>query len=700
MLEEQWSAAFSDPPQDESTASALLRDAAETLALLIERGDRARAKALAEMIPEDVERHANGESALALLNQLATQRPDDASLRRRLRDAYRIRYQGRRGLDRLLDLAGLYDERTEPAKVIERLARFLQFEEGALVRHASWGAGNITKLDRFTAELVIDFAERKRHRMTPEAAVDTLELLAADDFDAIALNDPARLIQELANEPLSGLKRTLRALGGRTTLPGLRDKLKGPWIEDGKWLGWWGLVRKLAHQDPFIEVTEGKPIRLALREQAKSAADEALEQIAAAHYFRQRWEIARRFFRNQADGAESIWLRLEQDLNKPMTGYDDDDLVAIIDARKARGFDLKPVVQLRDLPNLMSRLMQSLQRELAECYLEDKPVDVAVAFLADFYEHEGCRIRGWIRERLLELDPHLLAELDDELTHDPMSAPQRYVDLVGKILSGRWQPSAATADPLELAIDLMQCARSLEHRKLPGKQGELGYEIARLLLADDARLVISLIEQLPQPRVERAARLMHETACLGQVMVQVEGALLERLPNLQLDAGAPFWQRAELLVSQTSLERRKLQLIDLMDVELPKAEKAIGEAMAFGDLRENSEYTAALERRDQLVDRIERMKRDVNHAQTIESQPIDETLVCPGTRVKVRRMGDGKHLALTVLGPWDVDVEAGVISYLSPLAAGLLGSRAGAQVEIELPDGRATFEVLSIERAC
>lgn len=695
-LENQWLNAFSKAPEDEGGATALLNDGAAALELLVSRGDTARALTLVELVPEDVERAADGAAALRLLNQLARQKPDDASLRRRLRDAYRRRYKGRRGLDRLLELAGLYDEGNDPVGVVDRLVELLAYQKGSLVRHPSWGPGEVTKIDRFTAELVINFASRKRHRMSPDAAVESLDLLDERDFDARAWADADKLKQDLKDDPLDGLKCAIRTAGGKTTLVELRDKLKGEWIPESKWTSWWNSAKKAAYKDPYVQITDGKPIKLALREEAKSASEEAIEKLKKAHTFKERWDIAKRFFKNDAEGADGIWEVLETYLDKPLQSFDIEDQVALVEARKARELPLDKVQELKELPALLVKLPMALQRELAEAAAEREDYD---AFLADCYEREGCRIRGDIRDQLAELNPTLLSELDDRLAHDPMDKPRRYVDLIAKVLAGKWAPSAATDDRLELAIDLMQFARSLEHRKHPGKLGDLPGEIAELLLQDGAALVTEMIQELPKPRVVRAARIMHETICLGPLMVQVGPALSKRVPDLELAAEEPFWIQAELLVSQNSLEARKQHLINLMDVELPKAEKAIGAAAEFGDLSENAEWTAAIERRNQLVDRIEKIKRELANAQTIESQPVDDSVVCPGTKIEVKRLDKGEVMNLTVLGPWDVDVDSGVVSYLAPLAGGLLGSKVGENVQVDLPDGAAEFEVLAISRA-
>jgi transcription elongation GreA/GreB family factor len=69
----------------------------------------------------------------------------------------------------------------------------------------------------------------------------------------------------------------------------------------------------------------------------------------------------------------------------------------------------------------------------------------------------------------------------------------------------------------------------------------------------------------------------------------------------------------------------------------------------------------------------------------------------PGTRVKYRE-ANGREREVAILGPWDGESWEGVqvVSYRAPLAAGLLGSRAGETADLVLPSGEEQVEVLSV----
>jgi len=68
--------------------------------------------------------------------------------------------------------------------------------------------------------------------------------------------------------------------------------------------------------------------------------------------------------------------------------------------------------------------------------------------------------------------------------------------------------------------------------------------------------------------------------------------------------------------------------------------------------------------------------------------------------VRVLNQGSGNEESFTLLGPWDVNLEKGIISYMSPVGRGLLGKRPDDDVVIELPEaGSVGYKVLGIELA-
>jgi len=192
------------------------------------------------------------------------------------------------------------------------------------------------------------------------------------------------------------------------------------------------------------------------------------------------------------------------------------------------------------------------------------------------------------------------------------------------------------------------------------------------------------------PRLGRAV-----LGCRGiapRARADIEGWLADHHPEF-FAGEAPADDR--LWVSPGGLARRQAEFDHLMNVEFPRNARDLGEAIAKGDLSENAEYTAARERQQWLVTRASEIRAQLERAAVIDLATVPPDAVAPGSTVTLVRDG-GAPQAYTILGPWDVDLERGIISYLSPLGRALLGARAGEARVAELPEGQAQLVVQAV----
>jgi transcription elongation factor GreA len=145
--------------------------------------------------------------------------------------------------------------------------------------------------------------------------------------------------------------------------------------------------------------------------------------------------------------------------------------------------------------------------------------------------------------------------------------------------------------------------------------------------------------------------------------------------------------------------RREKELKQIRDVEVPRNAEDLGRAAQFGDISENAEYSAALERQEHLMRRMRELKDDLDKARILDPEQVTTEKVVVGTRVKLQNLTKGGEETYALLGPWDTDLERGVISYLSPVGRGLLGKGKGTRAEIVLPEGAVAYEIMDIEAA-
>src|SRR6266568_1899933 len=126
--------------------------------------------------------------------------------------------------------------------------------------------------------------------------------------------------------------------------------------------------------------------------------------------------------------------------------------------------------------------------------------------------------------------------------------------------------------------------------------------------------------------------------------------------------------------------------------------KEIEKARAHGDLRENSEYKAALERQQFAQARASRLR--LSKLSSVKEDDIPRDRVGFGSRVTVQDVDTKKRetYALT-LGEF-IEGDEGdemPVSMASPLGKALLGAKVGQSVTTALPTGQRRLKVLELE---
>jgi transcription elongation factor GreA len=140
----------------------------------------------------------------------------------------------------------------------------------------------------------------------------------------------------------------------------------------------------------------------------------------------------------------------------------------------------------------------------------------------------------------------------------------------------------------------------------------------------------------------------------------------------------------------------KAEVDHLEHEEMPAIAEKIGAARAEGDLSENAEYHAARESQGLLQAKINLLKDKLSRASIVDTSNLPKDEVVFGATVKVKDLDFDDEEEFTLVGAGEEDYDAGKILVTSPLAQGLVGRKVGERVEIEVPKGTMSFEILDI----
>ena len=134
----------------------------------------------------------------------------------------------------------------------------------------------------------------------------------------------------------------------------------------------------------------------------------------------------------------------------------------------------------------------------------------------------------------------------------------------------------------------------------------------------------------------------------------------------------------------------------LENVKRPEISKQIAEARDKGDLSENAEYDAAKEAQGLLEAKIAQMKGLIANARLIDESQISTDAVQILNKVKIRNVKNNQTMTYMLVSESEANLKEGKIAVNTPIGQGLLGKKAGETVEIKVPSGMVTFEIIDI----
>lgn len=142
--------------------------------------------------------------------------------------------------------------------------------------------------------------------------------------------------------------------------------------------------------------------------------------------------------------------------------------------------------------------------------------------------------------------------------------------------------------------------------------------------------------------------------------------------------------------------RRELE--KLKTVDRPQISKAIGEARAHGDLKENGEYHAAKESQGFIEARIRDIEGKLANANVIDVSKLPQNgIVVFGTTIHVLNIDNNTESIYQLVGDDEADIKLGKISINSPIARSLVGKRVGDSTIATTPSGVLDLEITKIE---
>ena len=144
------------------------------------------------------------------------------------------------------------------------------------------------------------------------------------------------------------------------------------------------------------------------------------------------------------------------------------------------------------------------------------------------------------------------------------------------------------------------------------------------------------------------------------------------------------------------IQKLEDELQNLKVVRRKEVAQKIKEAREQGDLSENAEYDAAKEAQGIMEAKLAQLKGLISNARLIDESRVKTDEVQILNKVKIKNTKNNAVMTYTLVSDSEANLKEGKISVSTPIAQGLMGKKVGDVVEIRVPSGLMTFEIMDI----
>ena len=592
---------------------------------------------------------------------------------------------------------------TKSAGQLEKL------KPGTFCLHKSWGFGRVREWNLLLNQIVIDFATKKFHPMQAQYAAENLTPLAPEHFlvrKATAMGSIKNLTKE---DPVALVQNILQSLDGKASAQQIGEWLIGDVFTEPEWKRWWESTRKALKASGRFSIPAKKTDPIEIRGKGVSQADELLAAFNKARQPKQ-----------QIAAVEQI-IKSHEQFEEPERQLQ--PIVVAIENAAARNQKLHPelafeLIIARDdllarVPSLhithigltLSKLIVEDEKRLTSI-LPNLPAAKEKRVLQELPDALGT---GWTERalRLMEASHgRMVAQIPRILNEAGQHAELR------TMLERSIREHSATSEMLIWLCseknnwgDLITphllwailAALEREQHSSPGRVSRL-----QRALIDDRELLGEMFKKVDAGLARDAMRRLQLTPLFDQL---TKRSLLARMvkvyPELEsMIAGAePQEKTAPLIVSWSSLEKRRAEYEAIVKVKIPENTKEIAIARSYGDLSENFEFKAAKQMQSVLMRRKAELEHMLHDARGTSFENPDTSRVSIGTIVTLRNAETNNEETYTILGAWDGDPDRHIISYQTAIGQALLGHEIGETISLNTEHGVAELTIVSIEPA-
>jgi transcription elongation factor GreA-like protein/transcription elongation GreA/GreB family factor len=570
-------------------------------------------------------------------------------------------------------------------------------EVGKFVFHTGgWGTGEIMEISPIRQQVTIEFENvAGRKHLNYENAFKTIIPLNDDNFYVRRFSDPDRLEKEAREDPIGVIKLLLRDMGPKSAGE-IKDELSELVIPEKEWTKWWSGARGKLKKDPIIETPESLKETFKLRK-SEISQEELLKK--AIHHKTDVNDIiltAYNFLRDlpnvkkNQEVRNSLKDKLLENLSNPEITPEQELQICICLENhfnfEVPGKSSKALVQdVEDIEKVIHAIEIVALKKRALSLVKENRSDWVELYLKFMMTIKHTALRDFLFKELNQnsTKPKLIANLQ-KLMQAPENHPESFIWYFQKLVEN--EDEVIPFGDQEGLCNWFESFLMLMHRlETKPEYRDLVKKMYTQLSGKRYAMVRAIIEKASLEYVKEFLLLAskcqtltdHDRKILRSLAAVVHSELGQdkRIAQKEKEAHIVWTTEEGYLKTQEQVQR-------IGTVEIVENAREIEAARALGDLRENSEYKFALEKRSRLQGELKTLSEQLKHARVISKDDISPDEVSVGAIVVIADSKNKKN-TYTILGPWDAVPDQNILSFQSKLAQAMIGCKVGETFEFK-----------------
>jgi transcription elongation GreA/GreB family factor len=578
----------------------------------------------------------------------------------------------------------------------------VKLAETRYCHHRSWGFGCIKEVDTVFGRFHIDFPSKPGHSMDLAFAAESLKPIPTTHILARKATDLEGLRKLAVCDPVELIRLVLQSTGGKATLDQVQQVLV-PEVIKSDWKKWWDVAKHTLKKDGHFQIPLKKTDLILYQAKEMSLVDRMMEEFRGAKGLKARILAGGELVRNLGDIPDKVTPVTEavQKFNEEIVSHQKTMPAVALEGIFMRN-DLRAAVGGEAIEGELSETdmwaqVDNLGRTLEQVTIgkHKRALESFKAARPEFWADQLLGIVNSVNSKLCGECANLLIEngklgaLKDTLMR-LISQHAASSELLLWLARERSDTYADILGPEVFRAMLTAIERDQFNEK---KSNRL-----RDFIMDDQELLVELIESADIEVIKDLTRALQLSPSFDDMDKRsLLARIVKHFPVVQsLISGEHTRQDSTLVVSWSSLERRKDEYNDLVQKKIPANSRDIAIARSYGDLRENHEYKAAKEAHRILMRRKAELESQLSRARGTDFANPRTDVVSIGTSVQATELTSQQVEQFVILGAWDFDPDQHIISYLTPVGQALLNRKPGEEVEVEVDGTVKKYRLESI----